>query len=407
MTLLMTCGIAVRALRRNAMRTALTALGMIIGVAAVIVMVAIGSGAQASIEAQIRSAGSNLVIVTAGSAGFGPVRQGQGATTTLTAADAEAIGAECAGSIRYLSPGVNLRTQVVAENSNWGTQVQGAGEQLGDLRSWPVQFGSFFTDQDVTRAARVAVLGSVVRDQLFGPGSNPTGEVIRIRNQPFRVVGVLTRKGQAAMGQDQDDAVIVPFTTAQKRLLGVTHIQNIWISATPDVALDTLSAQIAELLRRRHGIEAGDDDDFMVRTLEEMASVLTSTTTTMTWLLAAVAAVSLVVGGIGIMNIMLVSVTERTKEIGLRLSVGARDVDVLLQFLAEAIVLSVTGGAIGVAVGFTASYVVGRVMQWSATVTPGAVLLAFAFAVTVGVFFGLYPARKAASLNPIEALRYE
>jgi putative ABC transport system permease protein len=406
MSLLMTCAVAIKALRRNAMRTALTALGMIIGVAAVIVMVAIGSGAQESIEAQIRSAGSNLVIVSAGSGNFGPVRQGQGATTTLTPADADAIRDEIDG-IRYLSPGTSLRTQLVAESSNWGTQVQGAGEALAELRSWPLQFGSFFTEQDVLRAAKVAVLGSVVRDQLFGAGVDPTGALIRIRNQPFRVIGVLARKGQAAMGQDQDDTAIVPYTTVQKRLLGVTHIQNIWVSAENGSALDGLSARIAELLRIRHRIEAGEDDDFMVRTLEEMASVLTATTTTMTWLLAAVAAVSLVVGGIGIMNIMLVSVTERTKEIGLRLSVGARDVDVLLQFLVEATVLSVAGGAIGIVVGFTASYVLGRVMQWSATVTPSAVLLAFGFAVSVGVFFGFYPARKAARLNPIEALRYE
>jgi putative ABC transport system permease protein len=406
MSLPMICLVAIRALRRNAMRTALTALGMIIGVSAVIVMMAIGRGAQASIEAQIRSAGSNLVIVTAGSGAFGPVRQGQGATTTLTPADADAIRAALAG-IRYLSPGVNLRTQVVSESGNWATQIQGTSEELPSLRSWPLEFGSFFTEQDVVRAAKVAVLGSVVRDQLFGAGTDPTGSSIRIRNQPFRVLGVLAKKGQAAMGQDQDDAIVIPYTTVQKRLLGVTHIQNIWISAEPDVALDRLSLRIAELLRVRHRIDTGEEDDFMVRTLEEMASVLTSTTTTLTWLLAAVAAVSLVVGGIGIMNIMLVSVTERTKEIGLRLSVGARDVDVLLQFLVEAIVLSVAGGGIGIAIGCSAAYIVARVMQWSATVTPSAVILAFAFAIAVGVFFGLYPARKAAHLNPIEALRYE
>jgi putative ABC transport system permease protein len=402
----MTFVVALRALRRNAMRTALTALGMIIGVAAVIVMVAIGAGAQASIEAQIRSAGSNLVIVTAGSGGFGPVRQGQGATTTLTPADAEAVRTEL-GGIRYLSPGLNMRGQLVAESGNWGTQVQGAGAELAELRSWPLEFGAFFTDQDVTRAARVVVIGSVVRDQLFGAATDPTGAMIRIRNQPFRVIGVLTRKGQAAMGQDQDDTAIVPYTTVQKRLLGVTHVQNITISAETGVALDRLSADIAALLRARHRIAEGEEDDVMVRTLEEMASVLTSTTTTMGWLLAAVAAVSLIVGGIGIMNIMLVSVTERTREIGLRLSVGARDVDVLMQFLVEAIVLSVAGGAIGIAVGVTASYVVGRVMEWPAPVTSSAVLLAFGFAVGVGVFFGFYPARKAAVLDPIDALRYE
>ena len=406
MSFLMAFAVAARALRRNSMRTGLTALGMIIGVAAVIVMVAIGSGAQASIESQIRSAGSNLIIVSAGSSGFGPVRQGQGATTTLTVADASTIRAELEG-IRYLSPGVSTRGQVVAETSNWGTQIQGAGEELAALRSWPLQFGSFVTEQDVSRAANIAVLGSMVRDQLFGPGTDPTGAVIRIRNTPFRIVGVLSRKGQAAMGQDQDDVVIVPYTTVQKRLLGITHLHNIWISAESGVSLESLSSRIGGLLRTRHKIDVGEDDDFMVRSLEEMASVLTSTTTTMTWLLAAVAAVSLIVGGIGIMNIMLVSVTERTKEIGLRLSVGASDADVLLQFMVEAIVLSVAGGVIGIVVGVTASYVIGRVMEWPLAVTTAAVLLAFGFAVVIGVFFGFYPARKAAALNPIEALRYE
>jgi putative ABC transport system permease protein len=406
MSVVMTLVVAVNALRRNAMRTGLTALGMIIGVAAVIVMVAIGSGAQASIESQIRSAGSNLIVVSSGSSGFGPVRQGQGATTTLTVADADAIRSEIAG-IRYLSAGVGTRSQVVAESSNWGTQIQGVGHELAELRSWPLQFGSFLTQQDVTRASNVAVLGSIVRDQLFGTGNDPTGAVIRIRNTPFRVVGVLSRKGQAAMGQDQDDVVFVPYTTAQKRLLGITHLQNIWISAEPAANLESLSSDLEALLRIRHKIAAGEDDDFMVRSLEEMASVLTSTTRTMTWLLAAVAAVSLLVGGIGIMNIMLVSVTERTKEIGLRLSVGANDVDVLLQFIVEAIVLSVAGGTVGIVAGVAASYAVGEVMDWPLAVTPSAVLLAFGFAVVVGVFFGFYPARKAARLNPIEALRYE
>jgi putative ABC transport system permease protein len=398
--------IALKALRRNTMRTALTALGIIIGVAAVIVMVSIGAGARESIESQIRSAGSNLIIVNAGSGGFGPVRQGQGAVTTLTPDDAAAIRRDVSG-IRYLSPGINTRAQLVAPASNWNTQLQGTGAELPAIRSWPLEFGAFFTEQDVTRAARVLVLGAVARDQLFGTGADPTGTTVRIRNQPFRVIGVLSRKGQAAMGQDQDDTAFVPYTAVQKRLLGIQHVMNITISAEAGVALETLTEKITALLRVRHRIQPGDQDDFMVRTLEEMASMLTATTETMTWLLASIAAVSLVVGGIGIMNIMLVSVTERTREIGLRLSVGARDLDVLMQFMVEAVVLSLAGGAIGIALGLTLSYAVVRVMQWATLVTPQAVLLSFGVAAATGVFFGFYPARKAASLNPIDALRYE
>jgi putative ABC transport system permease protein len=401
-----TFSIAAKALARNAMRTALTALGLIIGVAAVIVMVAIGTGARASIETQIKSAGSNIVMVTAGSGGFGPVRQGQGAVTTLVPSDAAAIQAQVPG-IRYLSPGINTRAQVVAASANWNTQVQGVGASLADIRAWPLQFGTFFTDADVARTAKVAVLGSVARDQLFGPGADPTGATIRIKSQPFTVIGVLTSKGQAAMGQDQDDTVIVPYTTVQKRLLGVQHITTMTVSAADGVDLAQLSSAIATVLRAEHRLQPGATDDFLVRTLEEMASVLTSTTDTMTYLLAGIAAVSLLVGGIGIMNIMLVSVTERTREIGLRLSVGARDRDVLTQFMVEALVLSVAGGAIGVALGFGLALGVSALLDWSASVTPQAIALSFGVAAAVGVFFGFYPARKAARLNPIEALRYE
>jgi putative ABC transport system permease protein len=405
-SLLMTVVVAVKALRRNALRTALTALGMIIGVAAVIVMVAIGTGARTSIESQIRSAGSNLVMVNAGSGGFGPVRQGAGAVTTLTEADAVAIRREVPG-VRYVSPGINTRVQIIAESANWNTQVQGAGEELLSIRSWPTQFGTFFTAQDVRAASKVAVLGASTRDQLFGPGVDPVGSTIRIRSQPFKVVGVLTSKGQGAMGQDQDDLVIVPFTTVQKKLLGVQHVNAITVSAEDDASLAEVSAHIAALLRLRHRIEAGDEDDFSVRTQEEMTSMMTSATTTMTYLLAGIAAVSLLVGGIGIMNIMLVSVTERTREIGLRLSVGARDIDVLTQFLVEAIVLSLAGGAMGILLGLGFSYGVSELLQWTTVVTAESVLLSFGVAATTGVFFGFYPARKAAALNPIEALRYE
>jgi putative ABC transport system permease protein len=406
MSLWNTLWIAVRALKRNAMRTALTALGLIIGVAAVIVMVAIGNGAKASIENQIKSAGTNIVTVNAG-AGFGPVRGGQGATTTLTVADAEAIGRDVAG-VRALSPGLNSRAQLISEQANWNTQVQGTSEALPAIRSWPMQYGLFFTAEDVARSAKVVVLGSVARDQLFGPGADPTGATIRLRNQPFRVVGVLTGKGQSSMpGQDQDDTAIIPYTTMQKRVLGVQHVSSITISAEDGVDQAALTAAIGGLLRQRHRIQAGQDDDFSVRTMEEFSSMLTATTTTMTYLLASIAAVSLLVGGIGIMNIMLVSVTERTREIGLRLSVGARDLDVLLQFLVEAIVLSLVGGAIGIAVGFGAAWAVRDLLQWSTQVTTSAVTLSFGCAAAIGIFFGFYPARKAASLDPIEALRYE
>jgi putative ABC transport system permease protein len=398
--------IAVTALRRNAMRTALTALGMIIGVAAVIVMVAIGRGAQSSIEDRIRSAGTNVVTITAGSNAFGPVRQGFGATTTLVPEDAQAIAREIPG-VAYLSPGVNTRQQVVAETANWNTQIQGSGSDLPAIRAWSMESGAFFTDLDVARAEKVAVLGAVARDELFGAATDPTGATVRIGSQPFRVVGVLTRKGQAAMGPDQDDTVVVPYTTVQKKLLGISNLQNITLSTANGVPFQTVSDQITTLLRTRHKLAADAPDDFSVRSLEEMASVLTSTTTTMTWLLASIAAVSLLVGGIGIMNIMLVSVTERTREIGLRLSMGARDIDVLLQFLVEAVVLSLAGGAIGVALGFAASMAVSRIMGWPAVVTSEAVLMSFGFAAAVGVFFGFYPARKAAALDPIAALRYE
>jgi len=406
MNLFMTFIIAVRALRRNAMRTALTALGMIIGVAAVIVMMALGSGARNAIETQIRNVGSNLITVNAGAGRFGPVRGGQGGSSTLTVADANAIRADIPG-VRYLSPGLSIRVQAISPIGNWSTQAQGSNEQLPLIRSWPPETGSFFTEEDVRRASKVAVLGSVVRDQLFGAGADPVGQTIRLRNQPFLVVGVLTKKGQASFTGDQDDTIFVPFTTVQKRLTGQDYLREITISAQPGVELPKVVADIQALLRDRHRIPPGGDDDFLVRTLDEMAGVLTQTTDTMTYLLAGIAAVSLLVGGIGIMNIMLVSVTERTREIGLRLSVGARDLDVLMQFLTEAMVLSLAGGAIGVGLGFASARIMSRVMSWSTLVTPGAVLLSFGCAAAIGIFFGFYPARKAAGLDPIDALRYE
>src|SRR5258706_7046319 len=333
MSFLMMLRIAVKALNRNKMRTALTMLGMIIGVAAVITMVALGSGAQTSIESQIQSAGTNMIIVSAGNFSQGGVRQGQGNASTLVPDDAAAI-AQLPG-VQYAAAGSNMRAQIVASNQNWNTQVQGPAVDLPLIRSWPAKEGAFFTPQDVTTASKVAVLGSVTRDQLFAPDASPIGQVIRISNQPFTVVGVMGSKGQSGMGQDQDDTIFVPYTTVMKKLRGVTFIQQATVSATSAGETTKVADSIATLLRTRHKIQTGDPDDFMVRTMEEMASVRKEATQTMTALLASIAGVSLLVGGIGIMNIMLVSVTERTREIGLRMAIGARGRDVLLQFLVE------------------------------------------------------------------------
>ena len=405
MSFLMVFRIAFKALGRNKMRTALTMLGMIIGVAAVITMVALGTGAQTSIESQIQSAGTNMIIVAAGNFTQGGVRQGQGNASTLTPDDANAI--RSVPGVQYVAAGVNTRGQLVASNQNWGTQVQGTDVDMPLIRSWPTQLGAFFSAQDVATASKVAVLGSVVRDQLFGPDMDPTGQVIRINNQPFTVSGVMVSKGQSGMGQDQDDVVFVPYTTVMKKLRGITFIQQAQVSAASATDTSATADRIAALLRVRHKIQPGDPDDFMVRTMEEMAAVRVQATQTMTALLASIAGVSLLVGGIGIMNIMLVSVTERTREIGLRMAIGARGRDVLLQFLVEAVVLSLFGGSIGIALGFALSQGVTFWMNWPTAVSPQAVVVAFGFAAMTGVFFGFYPARKAAALDPIDALRFE
>jgi putative ABC transport system permease protein len=396
---------ALEALRRNALRSGLTALGIIIGVGAVIVMMAIGDGARQSIEARIRTAGTNLVMVLPGSATVGSARLGQGAVTTLTDEDAGAIAA--LPGVVAVSPGVNARAQVAAPGGNWSTQVQGTGAGLTEIRAWTLERGSFFSDADVARAVKYAVLGAVVRDQVFGAGADPVGETMRINNQPFTVIGVLTRKGQSAMGQDQDDTVVVPYTAVQRRLTGTTHLGTITVSATDESEVAAVASAVATLLRQRHRIVGGAPDDFTVRTLDEMASVMTSTTTTLSYLLASVAAVSLLVGGIGVTNIMLVSVTERTREIGLRMSLGARRSDVRRQFLTEALVLSVAGGLAGVALGIGAAWSLSAGLQWTTAVSARAVLLSFGCAFAIGAFFGWVPARRAAALNPIDALRYE
>jgi putative ABC transport system permease protein len=413
MSIFMVFRIALKALGRNKLRTALTMLGMIIGVAAVITMVALGTGAQTSIEAQIQSTGTNVIIVQAGNFTQGGVRQGQGNASTLTPDDATAISR--VDGVQYTSAGINTRGQLVAGNQNWNTQVQGTDIDFPAIRAWQIASGAFFTPQDVTTAAKVCVIGATVRDQLFGPDSDPTGQTIRIGNSsasgqtsyPFTVVGVMASKGQTGVGQDQDDVVFVPYTTVMKKMRGVTFIQQIAVSAASAGDTGATAERIASLLRVRHKIQPGDPDDFQVRTLEEMAAVRVQATQTMTALLASIAGVSLLVGGIGIMNIMLVSVTERTREIGLRMAIGARGRDVLLQFLVEAVVLSLLGGSVGILLGFGLSQGVTLWQGWPTAVSSNAVFIAFGFAAAIGVFFGFYPARKAAALDPIDALRFE
>ncbi|MBW8713193.1 MAG: ABC transporter permease [Acidobacteria bacterium] len=403
MSIIMTLLIALKALNRNKMRTMLTMLGMIIGVGAVITMVAIGKGAQSTIEEQVKAAGTNMITINAGNFTQGGVRQGGGMSTTLTPDDAQAL--RSVPGVQYVAAGVNSRAQLIAGNQNWSSQIQGTDVEFPLIKNWPQKYGSFFTPQDVATAQKVCVLGQTVSDNLFGPDVDPTGQIIRVKNQPFKVLGVLAPKGSNGF-QDQDDAVYAPYTTVQKKLQGIQHVNNITVSAeTPETA--PVSAAISELLRTRHKLIGNDTDDFTVRTQEEMASVRTETTKTMTTLLAAIAGVSLLVGGIGIMNIMLVSVTERTREIGLRMAIGARGKDVLMQFLVEAVVLSLFGGLLGIAMGYGLSAAAENFLKWPTSIPANAIGMAFGFAAATGVFFGFYPARKAAGLDPIEALRFE
>ncbi len=405
MNLLKVLKIAVRALTRNTMRSVLTMLGIIIGVGAVIAMVAVGQGAKAQVESQIASIGSNMLMVFPGSTTQGGVHAGLGAATTLTEEDAEAIQKELS-SVRLAAPSLRTVAQVVSANQNWSTAVSGSTPAFFEIRDWPLESGSSFTQSDVVAAAKVAVLGKTVANNLFG-AQDPVGQIIRIRNVPFKVVGVLSPKGQSAMGQDQDDTVIIPFFTLQKRIMGVTYVGAILVSANSPQETIVAQEQIQRLLRQRHHILSGQDDDFTVRNMTDIAAAAEASSRVMTLLLGSIASVSLIVGGIGIMNIMLVSVTERTREIGIRMAVGARGRDILWQFLVEAVVLSLAGGILGVVLGVAGSQVVSAIVHWPTIISLSSILLAFVFSIAIGIFFGLYPARRAASLDPIEALRYE
>ncbi|HEY5594376.1 MAG TPA: ABC transporter permease [Nitrospiria bacterium] len=405
MNLLIVLKIAGRALARNTMRSALTMLGIIIGVGAVIAMVAVGQGAKAQVEAQIASIGSNMLMVFPGSTTQAGVRGGSGTVTTLTNDDALAIQKELS-SVRLAAPSLRTVAQVVSANQNWSTAVTGTTPDYFTVRDWVFGGGRPFTPSDLKGAAKVAVLGKTVADNLFG-SQDPIGQIIRIRNVPFKVVGLLSPKGQSAMGQDQDDVVIIPLSTLQKRIMGVTNIQTIMVSANSPEETVTAQEEVQRLLRQRHRISPGQDDDFTVRNMTDIAAAAEASSRVMTLLLGSIASVSLIVGGIGIMNIMLVSVTERTREIGIRMAVGARGRDILLQFLVEAVVLSLAGGILGVILGVASSQLISAFVHWPTIISPGSILLATFFSIAIGVFFGLYPARRAASLHPIEALRYE
>jgi putative ABC transport system permease protein len=392
-------------IRKNKMRTLLTMLGIVIGVGAVIIMVAVGQGAQQGIANQINALGTNLLIVTAGSSNQGGVSQGAQAFNRLTVEDAEKLRSE--GTLfAGVTPVVNTRTQVIGGGTNWRTTINGVSTDFQTIRDWQTQSGTFFTDTDVRGLRKVAVIGTTVAENLY-PGTDPVGSQIQIRNVPFEIVGVLAPKGQNAGGQDQDDIVVIPYTTAQSRLSGNSRIWQILVSATSPDDIAAAQVEVRSIMRESHRIAEGDEDDFTVRNQTEIASAAQGTTKIMTWLLASIASVSLIVGGIGIMNIMLVSVTERTREIGIRMAIGARGSDVLTQFLVESIVMSVLGGAVGLAVGVGGAQLLARFTGWSTSVPVQAVALAIGFSAAVGVFFGYYPARKAAALDPINALRYE
>ena len=405
MSLLMVFRIALKALGRNKMRTALTMLGMIIGVGAVITIVALGNGAQAAIEEQIRGAGTNMITIFPGNVTTGGVRMGEGQSPRLVAADAVALRA--VPGLAYVVESVTSRQQMVAGAQNWNASIVGTNVDFTMVKSWPMKYGSFFTEQDVQSAAKVVALGTNVAEILFGADVDPTGEMVRVRNHVMRVIGVMAPKGASSSGQNQDDQVFMPYTTVQKKLSGQQYLGYILASAATADGIAQTAESVKAALRVSHELDAGAEDDFRVQTQDDMVAMRTQTTSTMTALLSGIAAVSLLVGGIGIMNIMLVSVTERTREIGLRLAIGARGTDVLSQFLVEALVISLAGGGLGIMAGFATA----EFMKWysalPAVIPMNSIVLSFGVAAGVGIFFGYYPARKASALDPIEALRFE
>jgi putative ABC transport system permease protein len=407
MDFLSTVRLALRALARNKMRSALTMLGIIIGVSAVIATVSIGQGAQYLVQKGIQNMGTNAVFIAAGSGNApGAARGGVGAVKTLTMDDLHAI-LQQVPLIQLAAPSVNSRVQVVYQNQNWSTNITGTAPEYLKIRNWAVSQGAMFAEEEVDTAANVCVIGATVKTVLFGPGSDAVGQTIRIGHNPFQVVGVLEPKGQSVTGQDQDDTIFAPYTTVQRKISGITWLQAINASAISPQASIAAVEPITQLLRERHRLRTGQDNDFFVRTQSEVADLANQTQSVMTLLLGSVASVSLLVGGIGIMNIMLVSVTERTREIGVRMAVGATDKDVQLQFLVEAVTLSMMGGVFGILVGLLGSTLISKFLGWPTLVSITAIISAAIFSGAVGIFFGYYPARKAARLDPIEALRYE
>ena len=397
--------VALRAIARNKLRSSLTVLGIIIGVAAVIAMVGIGSGASSMVQAQIASLGDNIINIFPGSSMFGGAHGGAGSSSTLTEEDAQAI-VQQVSEVTAVSPVSQSGAQVVFGDQNWQTRIYGVGLDYLQIRKWQLSSGTNFNDSAVRSSAKVCILGQTVVGNLFG-GTNPVGQMVRIRKMPFTVIGVLEKKGQNTWGQDQDDVIMMPYTTCMKKIAGTTRISMILASCTSMKAIPSATGAITQLLRARHRIPAGTDDDFTVRTQQDIADIVGSTSRVMKILLAAIASVSLLVGGIGIMNIMLVSVTERTREIGIRMAVGAKGWHILTQFLGESVVLASFGGLLGILLGFTAARMVARIAHWPILISPQSVILAFLFAAAIGIFFGYWPARKASRLDPIEALRYE